>query len=56
MVGSVARVDTIKTNNTKNLRVRLSTNFRKLQYVYVVENKLGEEKRKLEAQNIQTKE
>lgn len=56
MVGNVARIDTIKTNNTKNLRVRLSTNFRKLQYVYVVENKLGEEKRKLESRNIQIKE
>jgi len=51
MVGRVAKVDTIKTNNTKTLRVQLSTNFRKLQYVYVVENSLGEEKRKLEATN-----
>ena len=56
MVGNIAKIDTIRTNNTKNLRVKLSTNFRRLQYVYVVENKLGEEKRKLESQNIQTKE
>lgn len=51
MVGTVVQVDTVKTNNTKNLRVRLSTNFRKLQYVYVVDNKMADEKRKLEATN-----
>lgn len=53
LIGTVAKIDTIKATNAKNLKVRLSTNFRNLQYVYVVEDKVGEERRKLEAQNKQ---
>lgn len=51
LIGTVSRVDTVKSTNSKNLKVRLSTNFRNLQYVYVVEDKLGDERKKLEAQN-----
>lgn len=47
-IGYVTKIDTAKASNTKNLKVRLSTNFRKLQYVYVVKNKMGEERQKLE--------
>lgn len=49
LVGTVSKVDTMKVNNTLKIRVRLSTNFRSLQYVYVVKNKLGDEKQQLEA-------
>ena len=56
LIGTVTKVDTIKANGTKTLKVRLSTNFRKLQYVYVVKNKLNEERNKLEAKtNEKTK-
>lgn len=51
LIGIVNKVDTIKASNMKNLKVKLSTNFRKLQYVYVVKNKLGEEKKILESKN-----
>jgi rod shape-determining protein MreC len=55
LIGTVARVDTMKATNAKNLKVRLSTNFRNLQYVYVVEDKMAEERKKLEAENTPTK-
>lgn len=51
LIGTVARIDTVKATNAKNLKVKLSTNFRNLQYVYVVEDQMGEERKKLEAQN-----
>ncbi len=51
LIGTVAKIDTLKATNVKNLKVRLSTNFRSLQYVYVVSNEKGEEKNKLEAAN-----
>ncbi len=54
LIGTIAKVDTIKKNNNKTLKVRLSTNFRNLQYVYVVGDKLGEEKTKLESKNGDT--
>ncbi|RQO30196.1 hypothetical protein DBR32_11485 [Taibaiella sp. KBW10] len=47
-VGVVVSVDTYKVNNSLNLRLRLSNNFRNLKYVYVVKNLLGSEKRDLE--------
>lgn len=53
LIGTVAKIDTIKATNAKNLKVRLSTNFRKLQYVYVVEDKMDAERKELEAQNKQ---
>lgn len=53
LVGRVAKIDTVKTNNTKTLRLLLSTNFRNLQYVYVAANELGVEKQQLEEQTRQ---
>ncbi|MFA6058394.1 MAG: rod shape-determining protein MreC [Taibaiella sp.] len=55
LIGTVARIDTMKATNSKNMKIRLSTNFRNLQYVYVVEDKMGEERKKLEEQNTPTK-
>lgn len=56
LIGTISKVDTIKASGTKTLKVRLSTDFRKLQYVYVVKNKLSEERNKLEAKtNEKTK-
>lgn len=48
MIGTVYRIDRIKSNNLRILHVRPSTNFRALQYVYVIENKLAKEKTQLE--------
>jgi len=53
LIGTVAKIDTVKATNAKNLKIRLSTNFRNLQYVYVVEDKMSEERKKLEDQNKQ---
>ncbi|WP_118972106.1 rod shape-determining protein MreC [Taibaiella koreensis] len=53
LIGTVTKVDTIKATNAKNLKVRLSTNFRNLQYVYVVEDKISSERKELEAKNKQ---
>lgn len=52
LIGTVAKIDTIKATNAKNLKVKLSTNFRKLQYVYVVENKMTSEREALEKRNV----
>jgi len=54
LIGIVAKVDTMKASNSKNLKIRLSTNFRSLQYVYVVEDKMGEEKKQVEAESNKT--
>lgn len=54
LIGIVAKVDTMKASNSKNLKIRLSTNFRSLQYVYVVEDKMGEEKKQVEAATDKT--
>lgn len=48
MIGKIAKVDTSKKNNTKTLTILLNTNFRKLQYVYVVKDDLSKEKNELE--------
>ncbi len=48
LIGTVAKIDTVKATNAKNLKIRLSTNFRNLQYVYVVEDKMSEERKQLE--------
>ncbi|PSK94883.1 rod shape-determining protein MreC [Taibaiella chishuiensis] len=50
LIGTVAKVDTMKASSAKNLKVRLSTNFRSLQYVYVVDDKMGAEKKQVEAE------
>jgi len=53
LIGTVSKIDTLKTTSTKNLKIRLSTNFRNLQYVYVVDNRMAKEREQLEAQNKQ---
>lgn len=53
LIGTITHIDTIKATNSKNLRVKLSTNFRNLQYVYVVDDATADERRGLEATNQQ---
>jgi len=48
LIGTVFNIETIKKNNLQLLYLRPSTNFRNLQYVYVVENKLGAERKQIE--------
>lgn len=48
LIGTIAKIETDKTSNARNLRILLSTNFRNLQFVYVVKNELGTEKQQLE--------
>jgi len=47
-VGIVVAIDTYKVNNSLNLKLRLSNNFRNLKYVYVVKDNLGSERKDLE--------
>lgn len=47
-VGVVVSVDTYKVNNSLNLKLRLSNNFRNLKYVYVVKDNMGTERKDLE--------
>ena len=47
-IGKVVKVDTYKVNNTLNVKLKLANNFRNLQNVYIVVNKLGTEKQDLE--------
>ncbi len=54
LIGTVARIDTMKASSAKNLKIRLSTNFRSLQYVYVVDDKMGEEKKQVETESNKT--
>jgi rod shape-determining protein MreC len=48
MIGTVLRVETVKKNNLQLLYLKPATNFRQLQYVYVVENKMFDERKHLE--------
>ncbi len=48
LIGTVHRVDTIENTNSQTVNIALSTNFRTLQYAYVVKNKKGAEKLRLE--------
>lgn len=48
MIGTVLKTETVKKNNLQLLTLLSSTNFRMLQYVYVVENKMGPERKQLE--------
>lgn len=48
LIGIVYKTATIKKNNLQLLYLRTATNFRNLQYVYVVENTMMEERRQLE--------
>jgi len=43
MIGTVIRIEAVKKNNMQILYLRTATNFRNLQYVYVVDNKYSEE-------------
>lgn len=51
MVGTVSNIDTIKSSNTQLLHIKLATDFRTLQFVYVIDDNFGEEKSNLEAKN-----
>lgn len=48
LIGTVVRKKTIKRTNLQVLHLRSATNFRNLQYVYVVEDKFMNERMKLE--------
>lgn len=52
LVGTVVRITVLKKNNFQKLYLQPSTNFRSLQYVYVVENKMSEEKKRLEDSTV----
>ncbi len=53
LIGRVVKVDTADLNNTKLLKVKLTTDFRSLRYVYVVTNELDAERKELESQNTE---
>lgn len=53
LIGQVVKIDTAELHNTKLLKVKLSTDFRSLRYVYVVTNELDAERKALERQNIE---
>jgi rod shape-determining protein MreC len=55
LIGTVVKIDTMKATNAKNLKIKLSTNFRNLQYVYVVSNKFDAERKNLEQQSSSSK-
>ena len=48
MAGTVQKIETVKKNNLQLLYLQPSTNFRSLQYVYIIENKMATEKKLLE--------
>jgi rod shape-determining protein MreC len=48
LIGTVVKTEPIKKNAMQVIYLRSSTDFRNLQYVYVVENKMSVEKRTLE--------
>lgn len=48
LIGTVYKTSSIKKNNQQILYLHPSTNFRNLQYVYVVENKMMAERKQLE--------
>lgn len=48
LIGVVVRKFTVKKDNSQMLYLRTATNFRNLQYVYVVENEMNNERVKLE--------
>ncbi len=50
MVGTVAEVQASQESNFYTLKVKSATNFFNLQYAYLVENKMYQEQKKLEAQ------
>ncbi len=54
MIGTVFKTETVKKNNLQLLYLKPSTDFRDLQYVYVVENKSDPERKQLE-DSVKTK-
>lgn len=48
-IGVVTKIDLIESKNLRILHLRTSTNFRKLQYVYIIEDRMSTERRQLEA-------
>lgn len=52
LIGTVVRSEIIKKNATQMIYLQSSTNFHNLQYVYVIENRMGDEKRRLEDSSI----
>lgn len=53
LIGVVEKIDLIESKNLQKLYLRSVTDFRKLQYVYVVENTLKEERNELENLNTE---
>lgn len=51
LVGTITRVDIVQKTGKRLLTLRPATNFRNMQYVYVVENSMAPEQMALEAQN-----
>jgi len=51
-IGRVSKIDTMKASNNKRLSIKLSTNFRNLQYVYVVDDGMAAERKSLERKQI----
>ncbi|MBA3828699.1 MAG: rod shape-determining protein MreC [Taibaiella sp.] len=56
LIGTVYRKDALKKNNMQLLYLRPTVNFRNLQYVYVVDNKLAMEKQHLEDSSLKSKQ
>jgi rod shape-determining protein MreC len=52
LIGTVIRIEPIKKNNLQFLYLQSSTNFRNLQYVYVVGNRMEAEKKQLEDSSV----
>ena len=52
LIGTVVKVEMVKKNALQLISVQSSTNFRNLQYVYVIENKMTTEKKQLEDSTV----
>jgi rod shape-determining protein MreC len=48
LIGTVIKVESVKKNALQLIYLQSSTNFKNLQYVYVIENKMSMEKKVLE--------
>lgn len=48
LIGTVIKTEPVKKNTLQRIYLKTSADFTKLQYVYVVENKMGKEKEDLE--------
>lgn len=53
LIGRVVKTEIVRKNNLQLIHLKTATNFRNLQFVYVVENKMIEEQKKLEATSTQ---